>query len=120
MEGLKQHIADYEDDATWLCRLPTKPVKPEEVMMSLPEEMERHILDYSGHNQAYERQYLNWIFEALSVRTNRAWNFWSNAKHYFMWYNLPEYLKWNGEARDLLKAMLKKQIDELTAIYDEI
>jgi hypothetical protein len=113
---------DYYTDEKNVCRrgVPEKPVKPEEVLMSLPEDVERHILDFSGHNKDYKRKYIDWIFEKLSKSSNTYWNFYNNAKHYFVWSYTEDNLEWKGEARDLVKEMLKKQIDELTQMYNQI
>lgn len=116
MEVFERHTTYYD-----MYDKVEKPAKPTEVIMSLPEDCERHILGFSGHNQEYETSYLNWIFETLYQTTNRYSNFIMNVKKHFKYYDTPApLLKWKGEPRDLIKAELKKQIDELTAIYDEI
>jgi hypothetical protein len=123
LTDLRRAVVEHNNHTEWFVRDDVvKPVKPTEVLMSLPEDCERHILDYSGHNDEYETNYLNWIFETIYRINNRYTSFFCNVKRHFRYFDAHTkvLLKWKGEGRDIIKAMLKKQIDELTAVYNEI
>lgn len=111
MDELKQTIATITPQAPYYA----KPHKPD-ILQTLPEDVENKILEYTD----YHKNYIYWVFDVLNTRTQYFLNLYMNMKPSFMRYRGVNTCEWNGEARDLVKAQIKKQIDELTALYNQI